>query len=200
MKRGEIKRSLLPHEKPRSQRRGKEEKYSAFMVTVTLNIPMARETREYQAEWNEKLASSLEVLWNDDERMREVIVFYNRIDKEERRFTDNEWIEARPEWHFYGATEFGEKRKMLHSHTVVQVTHRSSIHLSRKAIEEFLLDYLEIRREDGKKPLWVSIKALKGSLLSMIQYVQKDQPRLVEATDEKVDELERLFHRLQLPQ
>jgi hypothetical protein len=128
----------------------------------------------YQAAWNEKLAAAIETMASSDEAMREIIVFCDKEEKEERRFTDSEWIEGEINWHFYGANEFGTKRHHLHAHVIIQINHKTSVHLSRSEIQSYLINNLELN-DPEKKKVWVSIKALKGAgLLSMIQYVEKE--------------------------
>jgi hypothetical protein len=150
------------------------ERYSNFFITINPN-KAAKNDEEFE-EMNERLAEALDDLFGTSENLDGYVLDF---------LVDNASFEDDIlDVKFLTQIEEGSKKHRIHSHTILEITHKTKIRISIDGIKRYFAD-------KGIAPnVYVHVDIVPDNLRHLLQYVGKTQENLEEG------ELEEAFKKL----
>lgn len=132
------------------------EKHSGFLITISTNY--RPKTKEEAKECGEKLRKAVKAMLSDETNLAKIVKFLPP--HEDDRWGPDKIIRVTSQF----VIERGRDKRgqRIHSHAVLQIDHRSKIHLDKQGIKDVILPEMAGGCTCNIKNLYINIKYIRN--------------------------------------
>lgn len=174
-----VKKSKRTRGENMNKSKKSKERYSNFLITINTNQRVISDD-DFE-DFQDRFAQVLEELWNPDTVGVNEIIVLGKIRKVEGRFIFERDEEMQDNWKKHvisvdseSGIEESPNNKGMHSHTLLEVTHRAAVRVNREAIQEFISNHPLFPELSGKN-IYINIALVRGAAKNILQYIRKNQ-------------------------